>query len=57
MRTWENVQLNGGAVIGDTVEDPFKNTAGPSLNALVTVISRIASLFTPLIIAYALIGV
>ena len=44
------------AVIGDTVGDPFKDTAGPSLNTLVTVISQIASLFAPLIIAYALIG-
>ncbi|UCH56641.1 MAG: sodium-translocating pyrophosphatase [Candidatus Bathyarchaeota archaeon] len=38
------------AVIGDTVGDPFKDTAGPSLNTLVTVISQIASLFAPLII-------
>lgn len=44
------------AVIGDTVGDPFKDTAGPSLNTLVTVMSQIASLFAPLIIAYALIG-
>ncbi|MDH5200544.1 MAG: sodium-translocating pyrophosphatase [Candidatus Bathyarchaeota archaeon] len=44
------------AVIGDTVGDPFKDTAGPSLNTLVTVISQIASLFAPLIIAHALIG-
>jgi K(+)-stimulated pyrophosphate-energized sodium pump len=43
-------------VIGDTVGDPFKDTAGPSLNTLVTVISQIASLFAPLIIIYAIIG-
>ena len=43
-------------VIGDTVGDPFKDAAGPSLNTLVTVMSQIASLFAPLIIAYALIG-
>jgi K(+)-stimulated pyrophosphate-energized sodium pump len=42
-------------VIGDTVGDPFKDTAGPSLNTLVTVMSQIAILFAPLIIAYALI--
>ncbi|MFP3951484.1 MAG: sodium-translocating pyrophosphatase [Candidatus Bathyarchaeia archaeon] len=45
------------AVIGDTVGDPFKDTAGPSLNTLVTVVSQIASLFAPLIIIYSLLGV
>ena len=44
------------AVIGDTVGDPFKDTAGPSLNTLVTVMSQIASLFAPLIITYAIFG-
>ena len=43
------------AVIGDTVGDPFKDTAGPSLNTLVTVMSQISILFAPLIITYALI--
>jgi K(+)-stimulated pyrophosphate-energized sodium pump len=49
-------ETHKAAVIGDTVGDPFKDTAGPSLNTLVTVISQIASLFAPIIIAYAIIG-
>lgn len=42
------------AVVGDTVGDPFKDTAGPSLNTMITVMSLIASLFAILIIKYNL---
>ncbi len=37
------------AVIGDTVGDPFKDTAGPSLNTLITVMSLTAAVFGPVI--------
>jgi K(+)-stimulated pyrophosphate-energized sodium pump len=43
------------AVVGDTVGDPFKDTAGPSLNTMITVMSLSASVFAPLILAYALV--
>jgi len=39
------------AVIGDTVGDPFKDTAGPSLNTMITVMALVATVFAPLIIA------
>lgn len=42
------------AVVGDTVGDPFKDTAGPSLNTMITVMSLVASVFAPLIAVYAL---
>ena len=32
------------AVVGDTVGDPFKDTAGPSINTQITVVSLPASL-------------
>jgi K(+)-stimulated pyrophosphate-energized sodium pump len=41
-------------VVGDTVGDPFKDTAGPSLNTLITVMSLVSSLFAPLIAAFHL---
>jgi len=44
------------AVIGDTVGDPFKDTAGPSINTLLVVMSLTASMFAPLIAMYALLG-
>jgi len=37
------------AVVGDTVGDPFKDTAGPSLNTMICVMSLVASLFAVLI--------
>lgn len=42
------------AVVGDTVGDPFKDTAGPSLNTMITVMSLIASLFAILVVNYNL---
>ncbi|HNW95320.1 MAG TPA: sodium-translocating pyrophosphatase [Anaerolineaceae bacterium] len=42
------------AVVGDTVGDPFKDTAGPSLNTLITVMSLVSSLFAPIIAVFHL---
>ena len=65
---WDNAKkfIEGGAfggvgsdahkasVVGDTVGDPFKDTAGPSLNTLITVMVLVSSLFAPVIAAFHL---
>ena len=42
------------AVIGDTVEDTLKNTAGPSLHILIKLENILAITLLPLFITYAI---
>lgn len=42
------------AVVGDTVGDPFKDTAGPSINTQITVVSLVSSLLATMFLTLSL---
>ena len=46
-------EAHAAAVVGDTVGDPFKDTAGPSLHVLVKLLATISLVLAPLFIRVA----
>ncbi|WP_461370636.1 sodium/proton-translocating pyrophosphatase, partial [Candidatus Darwinibacter acetoxidans] len=47
-------EAHKAAVVGDTVGDPFKDTAGPSINTQITVVSLVSSLAAGLFILFSI---
>ena len=50
----EGNRRHKAAVVGDTLGDPLKDTAGPALNSMIKVVSTIAILLAPVFLMFTL---